>query len=250
MSDEIQEYGKKNRTGDNTHIKYKDDGKGVDKKKLVIGLVALLVTIVLIVVLINSCSGKKDSDDTKETTSKEEVLKTEETVKPDEKPSLVALSSDNKSDIYDLIDRYIEAAYVKCDENLLKDLMDSTENVDLKKNEVRQRYIESYNDLLVYVLEGKDGLNVVFISYKAKLNNYDELLPAGEMMVIKEHTEKGYLIHNIEVGEQFENLMVNPKQVEELSQLQEKIQSEYNAVIESNSEIKSIVDILNGAKNQ
>ena len=26
--------------------------------------------------------------------------------------------------------------------------------------------------------------------------------------------------------------------------------SEYNAVIESNSEIKSIVDILNGAKNQ
>ena len=93
-------------------------------------------------------------------------------------------------------------------------------------------------------------INVVLVTYDVKLYNFDTLLPSGETLMIKKCEDGLYKINNIEVGEKFESHMSNAKQVEEMVTIQEKIQSEYNAVIESNSEIKSIVDILNGAKNQ
>lgn len=248
MSSEIQEFGEKDRKKHNMHIKYEKHKKGVNKQHIIVGVVSLIILVVFIVIIASNCSKKDENNDRKESSKQDESSSALEETSGTIEPALNVESSD--SQIYTLVTSYIDAAYVKCDATLVGELMDSTENIDVKKNEIRQRYIEAYNDIAVYVLDGTEDTNVVFVSYNAKLYNYEDMLPSGEMLMIKKNASGNYLIHNIEVGEQFEKLMTNEKQVEELSELKEKIQSEYNAVIESNSEIKSIVDILNGAKNQ
>lgn len=227
-----------------------------NEKKLMYLWIALgVLTIILIIALVvtNSESygngGKKVEDSRKEEVYKPSKIEDnkDNTAENGGKSMLQPLSQEHE--VFKLVLEYIDVAYVKCDSSALEGIVDSLENVSVEQNNVRQRYIESYNDINVYLLDGNDNTNVVFVAYNAKLYNYDTLLPSGETFKVIKNEEGRYYIHNIEVGEKFENQMVNKAQVEEMAELQEKIQSEYNAVIESNSEIKSIVDILNATKN-
>ncbi len=244
---DIQEFGNRNRSGRHRKDKY-------DIKKLSILGGVLLALIIVIVLIITKCTSD-DNDESKTQTKKpvkqeETSLKSEKETSKDVESETQLFALGTESEIHSLVMSYIDAAYVKCDNTLLEAVMDSMENVSVEKNHVRQRYIESYNNINVYMLDGKENINVVFVQYDVKLYNYDTLLPSGETLKVKKGGDGKYRIHNIEVGEQFETHMINEGQVKALGELQEKIQSEYNAVIDSNSEIKGIVDILNGAKNQ
>lgn len=253
-NNEIKEFGSKERKSQKSHTNYRRRKSNINVPRVVISVIGVIVVIAIIVLLVSKCSAgessKKENNSRETSQDKDKTNSNQEetTGKKEDGQELVALATD--SEVYGLVMSYIDAAYVKCDVTLLENIVDSLENVDVEKNSVRQRYIESYNNICVYMLDGKDNINVIFVTYEAKLYNYDTLLPSGEILKVKKGEDGKYMIHNIEVGEQFEMHMTNPKQVEELGVLQEKIQSEYNAVIESNSEIKSIVDILNGAKNQ
>ncbi len=250
-SNDIKEFGHKERTGHKSHSRYKKRRNSINKTRVVVSIVGIVILIMAIMLSITNCASCNDKgkskNENKETKQEETTPKQEETsVDGNEEVELVALSNENE--VYELVMSYIDAAYVKCDATLLEAVVDSVENIDVEKNTVRQRYIESYNNVSVYMLDGKENINVVFVTYEAKLYNYDTMLPSGETLKVIKNQDGKYLIHNIEVGEQFETHMINEKQIEELGVLQEKIQYEYNAVIEGNTEIKSIVDILNGAK--
>ncbi len=246
--DDIKEFGNRRQHSRKLHMKYQNNDANEEKLKKLWAVLGLLIIVLIIALIATNCGGNSDNkkDEESKLTTKETTVKQEETTAAG--PELVSLSEDNE--VYKLILSYIDAAYVQCNVEMLESIMDSVENVNIDKNTVRQRYIEAYNDITCYVLDGKDNISVVFVSYNVKLYNYDVLLPAGETLKIVKMEDGTYKIHNIEVGEQFESHMINEKQVEELAVLQEKIQSEYNAVIEGNSEIKSIVDILNGAKTE
>lgn len=253
-NNEIKEYGNKERVSQRSHTNYRKRKSNINIPRVAVCVIGVIVVVAIIVLLISKCgtgdSSKKENDgNNKEVSQDKETTKSnqdESTAGENTEPQLVPLATDGE--VYKLVMSYIDAAYVKCDATLLEKVVDSMENVDVEKNSVRQRYIEAYNNVCVYMLDGKENINVIFVTYEAKLYNYETLLPSGEMLKVKKTEEGKYMIHNIEVGEQFEMHMSNAKQVEEMEVLQEKIQSEYNAVIESNSEIKSIVDILNGAK--
>ncbi len=207
---DIKEFGNKERTGHKAYVRYQRKKNVINKKRVGISVVAVVVLIAAIVLLITKCSSCNESgkQEVNEKEPKQEETKQEETTtEQNEEPQLVALATD--SEVYGLVMSYIDAAYVKCDATLLEAIVDSLENVDVEKNTVRQRYVESYNNVNVYMLDGKEDINVIFVTYEAKLYNYDTMLPAGETLKVKKDANGVFKIHNIEVGEQFETHLTN-----------------------------------------
>ncbi len=208
-----------------------------------------VLIIVLIIALV--VTNKKGAEEKKDESAPEETIneaENEGVVDSEKEPELLALAAEDE--IHQLIVSYIDAAYTKADIKLLEGIMDSVEKVDVAVNETYLRYIEAYEDITCYVLEGKDDINVVFVTYMIKLNNFDTLLPGAESVKVRLMEDGTYKIHNAQVGEALQDYITDENEVLALEALKKKIQSEYNAVIESDSELKAIVDIMNGAKNQ
>lgn len=241
--DDIKEFENKEERKVNSHIKYKRDDNNRVRLMRLWSIFGMLVIILIIALIATNCNGdaeKKEEDKIEEKSTTEAV--------DEEKAVLTPVSEDNE--VYKLIAGFIDAAYVKCDVEALAALVDSTDNYNIERNLTRQKHIEAYSDIKCYVLDSSSDKNVVFFTYNVKLYNYETLIPAAEMIMIIKVEDGVYKIHNMEVSEKFEAHITNEKQVKALAELQEKIQSEYNAVIESNSEIKSIIDILNSTKNE
>lgn len=209
---------------------------------------ALAVLIIILIIALIVTNKGDDKNAKGESESQEMSSEEESTTEEVTEPELVALSTEDE--VYGLIVSYIDATYKNADITLLEEIMDSVENIDVQAYEVYQRYIASFENIQCYMLEGKDDINVVFVTYMIKLNNYDTMLPGAESIKVKKDGEGVYKIHNAEVGETIQDYITNEEEAKALDILKKKIQSEYNAVIESNSELKSIVDIMNGAKNQ
>ncbi|MBP3339233.1 MAG: hypothetical protein J6L69_07500 [Lachnospiraceae bacterium] len=226
-----------------------NNSKMSDNDKLKILWILLFVLFVILIIAMILTNSK---DDTSESKEEETSNVAEEEVSGDVKdedntPELVASGADDE--VYKLMTSYIDAAYVQGDMTLLEPLVDSMEAVNIDNNEIKQRYIESYNNIEVYMLDSDKDISVVFVRYDVKLNNFETLLPAAEFFLVKKDADSKLRVHNIGLGEKYEQFMSDGEQVTELNILIEKIQSEYNAVIDSNSEIKSVVEALNSQKS-
>ncbi|MBE5927739.1 MAG: hypothetical protein E7270_12350 [Lachnospiraceae bacterium] len=239
---EIKEFESKKKTNASPN-----KPKMSDNDKLKILWILLFVLFVILIIAMILTNSKDDTSESKEETSNVAEEEVGDDVEDEENtPKLVASGTDDE--VYKLMNSYIDAAYVQGDMTLLEPLVDSMEAVNIDNNEIKQRYIESYNNIEVYMLDSDKDISVVFVRYDVKLNNFETLLPAAEFFLVKKDADSKLRVHNIGLGEKYEQFMSDEEQVTELNILIEKIQSEYNAVIDSNSEIKSVVEALNSQK--
>lgn len=153
-----------------------------------------------------------------------------------------ALSQENQP-VQDLISTYY-TALTNRDPDTVSGLVDSFGEED-RAAVAGNRLIESYSNVQTYTYPGEQAdTYVVFVSYEYKYTDYEEQLPALTQFYVYPG-EDGQLclaseISDDSVQEYIQQVLGEP----EVQALIGQVQAEYDAVLNSNEELKAYVDSL------
>ena len=131
----------------------------------------LLILVVVAVILV---VGKLRGGDTGETDPT--VINVDPS--SSESESAASLEPTDNQEINDLVDAYFTAV-AACDMDALSRLLYSTEGITQEQLEAEREYVEGYEDITCYSLDGLiDGTYIVYVSYGMKFINVETPAPS------------------------------------------------------------------------
>lgn len=192
----------------------------------------------------------KPSEVEKTTAEEETTTAPEEETTKKEEATIIPETED--SAIHNLVEGYIDAAYIKADMEAVAVVVDDTTNINVDAYKSRQKYIELYENIKCYKLESAiDNAYIVFVTYDAKLYNIDTLIPAAETFIAKYDVEKGkFFIHNMTEAEKLDGYIAKGSQFEIINKMSAEVVSRLEQAIASDPELKEVYDLMNNISSQ
>lgn len=155
----------------------------------------------------------------------------------------LTLLCDAYPEINELIEKYHKALAENDEETIKKYLLYVNEN-ELVNIAVKSQYIESYNDIHCYTQEGyEEGSYYVYVSYQLKLADFDVMIP-GLIGLYYCPNEAGEY-HIYRKADMSENVLDNyytAYMKQEVQDLYNKVDLNYNEIIDSNPDLKAYMD--------
>ena len=149
------------------------------------------------------------------------------------------LQTDNAA-IQEAVTQYYTAVAAK-DFDTLQNLGDVVGDTD--RDKINSNPIESYNNIAIYYKPGlTDSSYNVYVYYEAKLPNIDQLVPSLGNLYLATKEDGSLYVVNPNSDQQVSDFMEQAKNDSDVQELIAKINSEYKAVLESNSDLQEIID--------
>lgn len=158
--------------------------------------IIMAVLLILVVVAVILVVGKLRGGDTGETDPT--VINVDPS--SSESESAASLEPTDNQEINDLVDAYFTAV-AACDMDALSRLLYSTEGITQEQLEAEREYVEGYEDITCYSLDGLiDGTYIVYVSYGMKFINVETPAPSLIRLYICTNDEGEMYIYNQDVG--------------------------------------------------
>ena len=152
--------------------------------------------------------------------------------------SSAALQTDNAA-VQEAVTQYYNAVAAK-DFDALQTLGDVVGDTD--KDKINSNPIESYNNISVYYKQGlTDGSYNVYVYYEAKLPNIEQLVPSLGNLYLSTKEDGTLYVVNPSSDQQVSDFMEQAKNDSNVQELIAKTNSEYQAVLDSNSDLQAMI---------
>ena len=121
------------------------------------------------------------------------------------------------------------------------DSLDATEEAKITKDP----YIEDYGDVETYTVEGpSEGTYVVFARYTYKFRDIDTAVPGLSQLYVCTDEEGKLYIATREQDQQTQEYIENTLDLQEVQELREEVEADYEAALESDEDLKNFVDSI------
>ena len=152
--------------------------------------------------------------------------------------SSAALQTDNAA-VQEAVTQYYNAVAAK-DFDALQTLGDVVGDTD--RDKINSNPIESYNNISVYYKQGlTDGTYNVYVYYEAKLPNIEQLVPSLGNLYLSTKEDGTLYVVNPSSDQQVSDFMEQAKNDSNVQELIAKTNSEYQAVLDSNSDLQAMI---------
>ena len=152
--------------------------------------------------------------------------------------SSAALQTDNAA-VQEAVTQYYNAVAAK-DFDALQTLGDVVGDTD--RDKINSNPIESYNNISVYYKQGlTDGSYNVYVYYEAKLPNIEQLVPSLGNLYLSTKEDGTLYVVNPSSDQQVSDFMEQAKNDSNVQELIAKTNSEYQAVLDSNSDLQAMI---------
>lgn len=215
---------------------YIDKAKEIFEKhgKIIIP-VALCVIIVIIAVVIMTGRTKKQVDKTV-AGDNQEIAVDDILQEP--------LEKDAHEDVMNLMNRFYKAL-ADGDLDTIKSLKDYTDDTELITYQAKSEYIEAYDNLVCYTKKAvEEGSYFVYEYYEAKFYDIEDAKIPGLMTWYVYTAEDGSLVIDGDMDEAVTAALKLVTNTEEVVDLFNKVDVEYNEAIEQDEELKAFMDDL------
>ncbi len=224
-------------------------------KRIILSCLAVLFVLIMVVAGTKSC--KKNHSDATPTDAKHsekqvtptDSKETETAAETETTPALSIEALPSDSELTTLISNFYQAYVISGSKDEVAKYIDSVNGIEDSTLSINKKYIETVSDFTCYESAAKEdnsSYRIMIVTYKMKLYNYDELLPAIDILFVTEG-DNGYRIHNQTVGDQFDAQKImndNDYQI-----LKQQTSDELNKLLSANADLKEVYDFyLNPAK--
>ena len=193
--------------------------------KIGIPVVACIIVVLVIISLVN----KKNAT--------EEAFEQTETA---QEMTYEALAECKDDEIASFITSYYQAL-ADGDMETVQASLDYVDDVDLITYEKKSNYVESYNDIKCYTKSGlTDNSYFVYVSYNVKFVNLDTLVPGLVGMYVYTD-DNGALKIDCDMDESVNAAMQLVAVQEDVVDLMNRVNAEYNEVVNSDEELSSFL---------
>ncbi|MBR5474111.1 MAG: hypothetical protein IKU83_01735, partial [Lachnospiraceae bacterium] len=222
-------------------VSRKGNGGG-SKKGLLIALVAILAIVLIVLAVIGLSKGGDKPGRTEEQTTTAEAEQTTEEQTTAAPPTLAA---DTKPEVKPLMEQYY-AAVKSADLAALGKIVDDTANISLQKMEKRAEYIEDFQNLKCYTLDGKDaGTYMVIVEHDVKYVNINTLAPGMEYYYLKTR-EDGSLYVCTNFAQEELDFMAAKSATEEVMNTIAAVNERFNVALASDAKLNDFYKLLTG----
>ncbi len=231
----------------------KSDGgkkKGGSKKGILIALVAVLAIVLIALAVIFLGKGDEGgSDKTSGGAGESQGVSTEATTTEEETTTApVTLPAETKPEVKVLMEKYY-AAVKAADLAALSNVIDSTANISLQKMEKRAEYIEDYQNMVCYTVDGMDaGTYLVFVSFDMKFVNIQTPAPALDYYYLKTK-EDGSLYVCTSFTDEEKAFIETKSQEEEVVNLAQIVNDRFEVALTSDAKLNNFVQLLKGGED-
>ncbi|MFR2189931.1 MAG: SH3 domain-containing protein [Blautia sp.] len=113
---------------------------------------------------------------------------------------------------------------------------------DTDRDKINSNPIESYNNISIYYKPGlTDGSYNVYVYYEAKLPNIEQLVPSLGNLYLSTKEDGTLYVVNPSSDQQVSDFMEQAKNDSNVQELIAKTNSEYQAVLDSNSDLQAMI---------
>ncbi len=213
----------------------------IKEHSLITATALFAVTVGVVAMIVFSVSDKTAdvNGDNVNGTSEEMVL----TGDTDDDIQDLTLRCDEYPEINEVMETYHKALADNDQETIKKYLLYVNEN-ELVNIEVKSQYIESYDDIHCYTQEGyEEGSYYVYVSYQLKMVNFDVTIP-GLVGLYYCPNEAGeyHIYRKADMSETVLNNYYSAYMKQEVQDLYNTVDLNYNGILDSNPDIKTYMD--------
>ena len=211
-----------------------------NKKSLAV-IIVTAVVLLGIGILLGSLIGKKSGD--KDATQEQSQAAAAQTQSTEAIPN-VPMEVNAYPEINSLMKKYYNAA-AEGDMETVKSLKDYSDQAELLRIQEKSKYLESYDDINCYTKPGPiEDSYVVYVTYYAKFHDIDQKVTGLNTYIVCRKADDSYYIHDCSEDESMKEYRTNVTKQDDVVDLFNKVQVEYNEAVTENEELAAFLTDL------
>ncbi|WP_455615220.1 SH3 domain-containing protein [Eisenbergiella sp.] len=211
-----------------------------NKKSLAV-IIVTAVVLLGIGILLGSLIGKKSGG--KDATQEQSQAAATQTQSTEAIPN-VPMEVNAYPEINSLMKKYYNAA-AEGDMETVKSLKDYSDQAELLRIQEKSKYLESYDDINCYTKPGPiEDSYVVYVTYYAKFHDIDQKVTGLNTYIVCRKADDSYYIHDCSEDESMKEYRTNVTKQDDVVDLFNKVQVEYNEAVTENEELAAFLTDL------
>lgn len=211
-----------------------------NKKSLAV-IIVTAVVLLGIGILLGSLIGKNSGD---KDTAQEQSQAAATQVQSTEAIPNVPMEVNAYPEINSLMKKYYNAA-AEGDMETIKSLKDYSDQAELLRIQEKSKYLESYDDINCYTKPGPiENSYVVYVTYYAKFHDIDQKVTGLNTYIVCRKADDSYYIHDCSEDESMKEYRTNVTKQDDVVDLFNKVQVEYNEAVTENEELAAFLTDL------
>lgn len=156
--------------------------------------------------------------------------------------------ADVQTELEELIRRYFQAKQ-QVDMDTIAECVSHVKHVEERKLLAEAAYVEAYENIQCLVMNGvTEGAYRVYVYYDVKFYDIDTLIPSLNALYIKQDEAGAFQIYLGSLNSQEQKYIDQLDQSERVRELVSSVQSQLEAVVSSDSDVRELYEMLESAR--